>query len=393
MTRRPNIVVAGRNLAAVDRYSDCLSRSSRFEVQKSHMTNGTCDPLHSSESSPSLLIVHVDAKVSLELEELSKRSADQRPPVIVIAAEENPELMRLAMRAGCRDFFVEPISESDLLGSTARLLAETTATHSGSSTVTALVNSTGGSGSSFLAVNLAHALQSACGCRTGLVDLDIQFAPLSQYLDVQGKLGVIDAIMHADDLDEVAFRAYLTPHESGVALLGGVRGKELVQVDSTSSMLVESWQHILGLMSSTFDQVVIDVPRHLDALGMATLRRADTVLLVLQQSLLSVREAAYLRQLLRTELGIPAEAIRCVVNRHEKRAAVEIADVKRALRTDDLLLLPNDYAAAAQSVDVGKPLLEHVPRSPLARATRELALAMTGAHVERKGLFSKMFGG
>ncbi len=355
-----------------------------YDVRRSHLANGSADPLKGSDDTPQLLLLCLDSAGSAELNELSSRPADRRPPTIVIAPQEHPELMREAMRAGCRDFFVEPVSEPDLIASAGRVLLEFQTNARIRTNVIAIVNSVGGQGASFIAVNLAHALQTVCDERTALVDLDIQYAPLGQYLELQGRLGLVEAVTHARDLDEIALRAYLARHDCGISLLGGVRGAGLVQMDTGSSTLVENWNRTLHLLSGDFEQIVIDVPRHLDALGIATLQRADTVLLILQQSLQSIRDAAYLRQLLRNELHVPSSSIRCLVNRHEKRASVELSDVKRALKADNIGVLPNDYPAAAQSIELGKPLLEHAPRSPLARALKALAHEVSGLTVERK---------
>ena len=54
---------------------------------------------------------------------------------------------------------------------------------------------------------------------TLIVDLDMMFGSLPQYLDVQPKRGLLEALSVVRELDEVAIDAYLTRHSSGLRVL------------------------------------------------------------------------------------------------------------------------------------------------------------------------------
>ena len=64
-----------------------------------------------------------------------------------------------------------------------------------------MVNGKGGSGASFLATNFAHSLVLNENARVTLVDLDLQFGGLYRYLDVTPKVGLLQALEAAHELD------------------------------------------------------------------------------------------------------------------------------------------------------------------------------------------------
>ena len=78
----------------------------------------------------------------------------------------------------------------------------------------------------------------------------------------------------------------------------------------------------------------------------------------MQQSLLHVRNAARLLQILKTELGVPPDRVRLIVNRYEKEALVEVDDIRRSLGAGVPLLIPGEYRAALESADSGVPLYD-----------------------------------
>ncbi len=82
----------------------------------------------------------------------------------------------------------------------------------GSSELIAFINAKGGSGGSFLAANIAHLLVAVSNRKVALVDLDLQLGNLTQYLDLEPKRGLIEALDVAADLDGVSIEAYLTKH-------------------------------------------------------------------------------------------------------------------------------------------------------------------------------------
>jgi pilus assembly protein CpaE len=94
-------------------------------------------------------------------------------------------------------------------------------------------------------------------------------------------------------------------------------------------------------------------------------------------------------------MAIPEERITVVVNRHDKKTALETQDICRTVGVEnhELVLLPNDYRDVAQSVNIGVPMLDHSRSSAVTKALMKLESRLTGvaASAAQTGLFSKAF--
>jgi pilus assembly protein CpaE len=128
----------------------------------------------------------------------------------------------------------------------------------------------------------------------------------------------------------------------------------------------------LNVFLSNNDYVVADSPNRLDAVTEFFLERADKIVLVVQQSLPNIQDAARMLQLLTSEIAIPESRIGVVVNRFSKNALIELSDIRKALRQDTLITIPNQYKIAAESINSGIPVAEISKNAPVTRGIRKL---------------------
>ena len=99
---------------------------------------------------------------------------------------------------------------------------------------------------------------------------------------------------------------------------------------------------------------------------------ARSVLLVLEQSVLHVKNAARLIQILTKELALPRERIRIIVNRYSKRSTVQLEDVRRTLDVPKVFAVPNHYELSLNSIDTAMPLFDLDKDAAVVRSLREL---------------------
>jgi len=132
----------------------------------------------------------------------------------------------------------------------------------------------------------------------------------------------------------------------------------------------------MKILLSINDYVVADTPNRMDAITEFVLERADDIVLVVQQSLPHVQGAARMIQLLTSELAIPEAKISVVVNRFHKNAPIELGDIRKALRTDKLITIPNQYKLAAEGINSGIPIAEISKNAPLTKGIRDLRAAL-----------------
>jgi len=102
------------------------------------------------------------------------------------------------------------------------------------------------------------------------------------------------------------------------------------------------------------------------------------MLLVVQQSLAHINGAAKLLQILQKEVALRQDRVDVVVNRFAKNSIIEIDDIRKTLRVDDVHVIPNQYKLVSESIDTGKPVVESARGSAVAKALRELAMKSSG---------------
>ena len=377
------ILIAGRSKLTVNRLSQSLGNCSEFVLTTRILGNGHADPLHGVSEPPDLLLLHHAAGQS-ELEFLAGSGQANQLPLIVCGPGDDPESMRLAMQAGARDYLSETAPLSDLVASLLRLRDETV--RSGSSSLgrlTVVLNGKGGSGASFLATNLAHGLVVNDGAQVTLVDLDIQFGGLCRYLDIRPKVGILQALEVAKQMDDISAAAYTCEHSSGLRLLAAPSTRFV----PSSEIQIDELDALLKVFLSINDFVIADSPNRLDTLNEFFLERADKIVLVVQQSLPHVQDAARTIQLLTGEFAIPEDRISVVVNRFSKNALIDLSDIRKALRKDKLITVPNQYKLAAESINSGIPVAELSKNAPLAKGIRNLQTALDNTESEPTGSF------
>jgi pilus assembly protein CpaE len=388
------VLLASRLASPLRDLQQCLEEQREFEIHARLISNGHADPLHGLSFQPDLVVLRFDAEHLTELAAWSGKGAASRPPLIVVGPAGHPEAMRLAIRSGAKDFLPEPVTAAELVAALQRVRDEAhrqrTATVEGE--IYAIVGAAGGAGTSFIATNIARILaadtERAKAPPPMLVDLDLNFAPLSHYLDIHPDRGLLQALEAVESLDEMAIRGFAAKHRSGLQLLCATSGPTVLSKDVSPEKLSQ----LFDVLSAHHARVVVDVPHVLDPLTATVFSVSAHVVLVLQQSLLHVRNAARLLQILKSELGVAPERIRVLVNRYQKEALVELADIKRSLNVETLLTIPSHYRSALESADSGVTLYDADRNSAVVRALRELTTTLTGAGgAQRSGLLRRVF--
>jgi pilus assembly protein CpaE len=355
------VLLASRSAPAVDALQAALADRREFLVERRVMTNGHTDPLHGGVT-PDVLVFRFDDQHLGELATLAEMNPSLRPPVILVGPLGQADAMRLAVRTGARDFLAEPVDPAELVAALGRIRDEgRAAAPAGTGTVSAFVGVAGGVGTSLIACNVADLLVRD-GHSTCLVDLDRRYGALGQLLDLSPKLGLTRALQSAEALDGHAIGGFVATHGSGLRLLSTASDEAF-----DDGARPEQLPTLLAALASLHEHVIVDVPQALDPFGATACALAQNVVVVLQQSVIHVRNAVRLRGLLTRDLGVPESRLTFVLNRAARNAPVTIEDVAEALGTEPLQV-PNHYRSARESVDTGVLLYDVDRDGPVVRA-------------------------
>jgi pilus assembly protein CpaE len=299
-------------------------------------------------------------------------------PVLLLCRRQDPEFLLAAMRAGVREVLPLP-PDAELLRAAVDRIGRAGPRPASRGRVLAFVSCKGGSGATFLAANLAYAL-AAGGSRTALLDFNLQFGDALLFLSDRPPVRTLADLARAGKRLDAT---YLAASMTEVGPLGVLAGAE--DPAQAVDVLPEHIDALLTLARSRYEFVVVDVGRGLDARSLRALDQADVIYPVLQITLPFIRDGRRLLEVFRG-LDYPAEKVRLVVNRHEKRGDIGIAQVERTLCTPVTRAIPNHYAAAAASVNQGIPMVALAPGNPISRALLQWSAEFGSAALRRKGM-------
>lgn len=385
--RKVKILVASRSREAAQVARKILEKNSKCRVDIRVISNGHIDPLHGISEMPDLLLL-CDLQAEGELKTLVDMAADSRPELVVFGAGDTADEIRLAMRAGARDYLTLPLDEQELNDIVEQVADELNSKDRGDSgSLHVFINGKGGSGASFLATNIAHGL--ACnGGEVTLVDLDLQFAGLCRYLDITPTRDLLEAVRSVEDMDEISADAFTCKHHSGLRLLSAATDNLHLNNDISPEDLVSTLQ----TYQSYNDFVIVDLPRHIDLLSEAVLTSADRISIVIQQSFPHLHDTARLLQILRETMGISESTLNVVVNRYSNDAPILMKDIESTLNVSDIVKIPNHYRLTAESVNAGVPLTEVKKRASVTQGVRDFCQSIDGVaeEVEVGGKFSQL---
>lgn len=229
----------------------------------------------------------------------------------------------------------------------------------------AVYGAKGGVGTTTVATNLGVALAGA-GQATVLVDLDLGFGDVGVFLDLDGGPGIADAATGRISVAELSRTAL--QHSSGLRIVS-TASTPLTTRPTPASVIAS-----LEALRAHFQYVICDVPRVLGPLTAATLRAADSVVLVTTPELPALRDLE--RVLARGSLDLRPRSL-LVVNRHPGRSGVALRDVEHGIGLPVGATIPGEGVAVTEAINRGVPLATGATR--LGRAFRDLAERVRGA--------------
>ena len=389
MANTLRLLVTSRSKQDIEALAALLNKLPGMEIKTRVITNGHADPLYGVTDLPDALVHHMDGGDAEHLKALAARSAAARVPTIVLGPAGNAELMRLAMQGGARDFLTHPVVAAELTAALQQIAKDKRLIGTGQSgRLTALINAKGGSGASLIACNLGHMLAAHCGMRVAIMDLDLQFGTQALSLDLHPEQGLLEALKVADTLDLVALQGYVAKHKSGLHLIAA-KPEHVSLPDEVSPKRLGQ---LLDLMLTGYEHMIVDLPRLIDPLMHMVVERSERIVICLQQNVANIRDATRLLNIMRNDLEIPSDRFTVVVNRYQENDPVRTIDIKQSLKAPSLVLVPNDFKRVSAAANLGTPLYEFAPSSPITRALLKFADEVSGKkEAEKKGLMGRLF--
>jgi pilus assembly protein CpaE len=300
-------------------------------------------------------IIFVDGRTDLDdslhtVEQL--RAAHPIAVIFFMAAEANPDLILHAMRAGANEFFAWPPSRSALDEALQRAAARRAASPSGkpNSNTIAFFGAKGGAGTTTLAVNCGVDIARLRKRPTLIVDLKPGLGEVTLFLGVRSRYTLLDALDNLNRLDSEFMRELVVKHKSGLEILAGSDLFDRPGGNDSSSI-----EELFRILGRQYEYIIVDAGSQPSACAFSSIYTADTICLVGNPDVPSVRNAQRLLDRI-GQMGTSGERVRLVMNRAAEPYPIPPAQIEKAVGHPIFQTFLSDYKTVSTALNSGVPI-------------------------------------
>ena len=312
---------------------------------------------------PDLVVVDIRSDSSSGMAAIERlRASSASLSIFAVAASAEPDLILQSMRAGANEFFPwnaaegsqqARATEETFHGAVRKTAARREAASAGAKPpcVTHVVlGAKGGAGTPTVAVNCGVELARLTKRATLVVDLKTCLGEVALFLGVRPRFTVLDAIENLHRLDKNFLTELVAKHKSGLDILAGSE-----QFDRPNAQDSGAVEELLRVVAKAYDYVVIDAGNVINAIGVAALYAADTIFLVTNPDVPSIRNAQRLVERVR-QLGAGSERIKILLNRVSENHLIAPKQIETALGYGIHHTFSSDYRTVSTALNSGVPL-------------------------------------
>ena len=330
-----------------------------------------------SQTNPDIGVVSLDSNPEKAIHLMEEvHAATPECSLLCISTSTDGQLILKAMRAGAKEFLTHPIKVQDLAAALDRIHRLRVGARGGksrTSKVIAIAGSTGGVGSTSLAVNLGCMLAHDQSNSVVLVDLVLSLGVADVFLDAIPEYTLVDVSQNIGRLDFTLLKRSLTKHSSGLYLL-----PRPVQLQDTALVTTEDLKRVIGLLKASFTHVILDLSKSYTAIDQVALAEASQVLLVTQLDLPCLRNVVRLMMSFEEIDGLK-DKVHVIVNRAGMDSGqISLKKAQETIGREIYWQIPNDYRTMVEVRNNGVPLMEQAPKANITQSVASLAEALGG---------------
>jgi pilus assembly protein CpaE len=311
-------------------------------------------------AAPDVFIVDIRADASSGMATIERlRAGNASIAIFAVAATPDPDLILQAMRAGANEFFawstagMARSAEESFQGAVRKTAARRDAATAGARQpchTHVFLGAKGGAGTTTVAVNCAVELARTSKRPTAIVDLKPCLGEVALFLGVRPRYTVLDAIENLHRLDRDFLKELMSRHKSGLDILAASE-----QFDRPGAQDAGAVEELLRVLTKLYDYVVIDAGNIINSCAIAALYAADTVFLIANPDVPSIRNAQRLVDRVR-QLGAGSERIKVILNRMTEHHLIGPKQIETALGYGIHQAFASDYPTVSNALNSGVPL-------------------------------------
>jgi pilus assembly protein CpaE len=314
-------------------------------------------------AAPDVVVVDIRADASSGMAAIERlRAASGNVAIFAVASSAEPDLILQSMRAGANEFFPwsggEPTQatramEESFHGAVRRTATRRDAANAGGKApciTHAFLGAKGGAGTTTVAVNCGVELARLTKRSTIIIDMKATLGEVALFLGVRPRFTVLDAIENLHRLDKDFLKELVSKHKSGLDILAGSE-----QFERPGNQDAGAIEELLRVLTRMYDYVVIDAGNVIGTCVASVLYGADTIFLVTNPDVPSIRNAQRLVDRVR-QLGAGSERVKVLLNRASDQILIAPKQIETALGYGIHHTFPSDYRTVSTALNSGVPL-------------------------------------
>ena len=252
-------------------------------------------------------------------------------------------------------------------------------------------------GKTLIAINMAAELAKQ-GYRVCLVDLDLQFGDVCNYLQLQPTYTLADAVAAQEkEIENFNVQAFLTTYDRYDVPFGVLAAP--LKLEEAYNIQTSDVRQILSQLQLKFDFLVIDTASTFSEVNLMAMEMSTIIsFLGIVDFIPTIKNMKSGNDTIHG-LGYDTNKIRMILNRSNSKTRIDLQDVEQLLGSEFYHVLPNDFGTATRSIKTGCPLVLDTKASPLKTELRNLVARYTGKPLEEaegkedsnSSWFSKLF--
>lgn len=316
--------------------------------------------------------------------------------VIVLGEQTDINTYRALQRAGATEYFGFPVTADEILATqdiapvTSNIVQMPVAPKKAPSV--AVIGSNGGVGASLLAQNLAFHISAAKGenLRTALLDADLQFGSQAIDLDREETVGMFEALMGPERIDETFINATMDQLTDRLSLYS-----KQIGIGQEAGPYEGGLRGLIARLREEFEGLVTDIPRTTLIQRPELAENFDAIVMVIPAGFSGVNAASRLIKRLHSH-NADLHIVPVLSDlRHDARLSMK--DVQTTIGQPVIATLPRCDTQMARAHRAARPMIQQQPRGPYAKAvgtiwTAAMAGPVSKEKAQARPILKRLFG-
>ena len=354
-----DVLLVTRDVEIKDKVAEAFAEKNLFSMRVQNARVLQFQETVAEIEKPRLLILDLNTASAIDTEALEriKKTHYSAIPVIVISSYLDQDTVRTLVQIKVDDWLPKDCGPHDIYKSCERVIRTFPAGKpERDAKCYTFLSAAGGSGCTSLAIQTAFLLGRKTSLDTAcLVDLNFQDGAVADYLDLPPALTLQDLANSPGRLDRQLLEVMTSRHSSGLAVLAPPRLP--ARHFELSEGLVAS---ILGLLSKSYETVVIDLPKTWQPWTDNVIWGSNKVFIVTPFTVPSLRHARFLADAIIAKAPTTTR-VSVIVNKLRETifsSGLQRKDAEELLGPRLGGFLPDAGAAVTEAINRGLPVSE-----------------------------------